>query len=439
MHRKLSKLLFAVLIILIAAPAHAETGDDDRFPYDSYCQTRGASRNNFAFGGKPVFLLTGMETHVPSPDLSLGSNYPIAVTRSYNSQTSYDSPLGYGWAINYDKRLYTYRDNSVTIRRKCGGKMRFQWIGPGYIGTTPDSGILIHNAGDGSFTYTDNNGETEKYDAQGRLISASDTKGNSLVFTYESPAKAFLWGLLPANLNQVTTNIVAYDYRLSRIAEQDAAGGLTGKAVDLHYDLSTGRLTDIVDSLGRTVFYTHDSIGNLLSVTGPNGNIVNAYNDANNNHLLTGIDEGGGGYANTYDTTGRVTRQVHGTGVIDFEYTDQYKKTKMTTTVKDSAGAVLNTQVRTVEFDQNGMTTRMTDAYGNVTAYVRDSNTWVLQESTADAATGATTTTAYAYDGKGNTLARTEAQGTPIEKTTGILRGRSKTAVQFNLMHPFTT
>ncbi len=405
---------------MMASSAHAVAYDDQDNPPDLFCQPGKTAGNNPAFGGKPISLLSGMETFAPSTDLTLGTLFPIRVTRSYNSRTSYDSPLGYGWAINYDKRLYTYPDNSITVRRECGGKKRFNFISPaGYIGQTGDTGTLVQNA-DGSFTYTDKYGETEKYDVQGRLISMADAKGNSLVFSYLADTRDFLWGLLPFNLDQNNPVIVAYDYHLSKIEEKDA-GNLTGVYVDFHYDSSTGRLTDITDSIGRTVRYDHDPIGNLKTVSGPNGNSIYGYTDPNNRrHLLTSIDEGQGAYENTYDpTTGRVTNQTHGTGEITFDYTIPYQKTTMTTLIRDSSNNLLNTQTRTVEFDSNGMAVKVTDSFGNVTTYLRDNNTtWILEEGHLDIATGITTTTAYEYDAKGNVLTKTEALGTAIEKTT---------------------
>jgi len=312
-----------------------------------------------------------------------------------------------------------YADNSVTVRRECGGKRRFTWYSPtgGYIGQTGDTGNLVQNV-DGTYTYTDKNGDKDTYDAKGRLMSMADAKGNSLVFTYRADTQDFLWGLLPFNVDQNTPLIVAYDYHLSRIEEKDASGNVTGKHVDLHYDGSTGRLTDITDSIGRTVSYGHDTIGNLTSASGLTTNSIYGYTDSTRNHLLTSIDEGNGAHINTYDTYGRVTKQTHGTGEIDFNYVTPYKKTTMTTLIRDSANNLLNTQTRTVEFDTNGMANKVTDTYGNVTTYVRDSNTtWILQEGHTDIVSGVTTSTAYTFDSKGNTLTRTEALGTAVQKT----------------------
>ncbi|MCK9420712.1 MAG: RHS domain-containing protein [Nitrospirae bacterium] len=418
MYRGVNRLLIPMLFILLTSVAYAGYEDLDS-PPDIICQTGNRSGNSLAYGGKPISLLSGMETYAPSTDLTLGNLFPITITRSYNSRISYDSPLGYGWAINYDKRLYTYPDNSVTVRRDCGGKKRFTWMSPsGYIGQTGDTGALVQNA-DGTHTYTDKNGDKDTYDTRGRLLRMADAKGNSLVFTYQADTRDFLYGLLPFNIDQSTSLIVAYDYHLSKIEEKDASDNATGKYVDLHYDGGTGRLTDITDGI-RTVSYGHDSIGNLTSVSGPNGNSIYGYTDPNNRrHLLTSIDEGQGAYENTYDTTGRVTKQTHGTGEIDFTYIIPYQKTTMTTLVMDSTNNLLNTRTRTVEFDTNGMAVKVTDTNGNITTYIRDnSTTWILEEGYTDIATGITTTTAYGYDAKGNVLTRTEAQGTAIEKTT---------------------
>jgi len=414
MLQRTCSLVVALLVLLFTTVAHAGYDGKDS-PPDLFCEQGKTAGSNPAFGGKPVSLFSGMETFAPSTDLTLGSLYPIRITRSYNSKTTYDSPLGYGWAINYDKRLYTYADNSATVRRECGKKYRFAWYSPsGFTSLSTDAGILVQNT-DGTYSYTDIYGEKEHYDSQGRLVSMVDTKGNALVFSYTAATRDFLFGLLPYNLDQSTSLIVAYDYHLSKIEEKDASGNLTGVRVDFHYDSGTGRLVDMTDSTGRTVSYDHDIIGNLISVAGLVGSSAYGYSNAGNYHLLTSIDEGSGVYVNTY-TAGKVTRQTHGMGIIDFEYLIPYQKTRMTTYIKDSSGSLLNTQTKTVEFDTNGVPVKVTDTFGNITTYVRESTTRIREEGHADIVTGITTTTAYTYDSNGNTLTKTEAVGTSLEK-----------------------
>ena len=150
----------------------------------------------------------------------------------------------------------------------------------------------------------------------------------------------------------------------------------------------------------------------------PSGSATYGYSGSTNKHLLTSIDEGQGVYENTYDSTGKVTRQTHGAGVIEFEYTTPYKKTKLTNTIKDNSGTVLNTQTRTVEFDSNGQPNKVTDTYGNVRVYTRDSYMLLTREEYWEN-TGSIDTpnlvlksaTDYTYDSKGNALTRTDSLG----------------------------
>ena len=421
MRRAMKNLPVFILFILLSSPVYAE----HLAPADQLCApvTGSGGDGKLAFGGKPVSLLSGIE-YFTRTELTVGSLFPITVTRSYDSSSGYDSPLGYGWALNYDKRLYTYPDGSITVRKECGGKTRFTWSIAGYSSSYAYGATLVQNA-DGTYTYTDKYGGKENYDIQGRLSSIDDPKGNKLIFTYSATTRDPLWGLLLTNIYQNSPLIVGYDYRLSRIAETDAAGAPTGKYVDLHYDFSTGRLTDIQDSTGRIASYTHDSIGNLTGVSSVNSSATYGYSDPNSKHLLTSVDEGQGTYVNTYDSTGRVTRQAHGTGIIDFAYTTPYKKTTLTTSIKDSAGNVLNTKTRIVEFDDNGVLFKATDVFGNVTNYTRDSNSWITREEYWEN-TGTVsapvlvlrTAMNFTYDTKGNMLTKTEAQGTAQEKTT---------------------
>jgi RHS repeat-associated protein len=402
------------MIILFLFASHARA-DQDTAP-DFTCDPGVESGSNFAFGGKPVSLVSGAETFSRT-DLSLGSLYPITIQRRYNSRSGYDSPLGYGWALNFDKRIYTYPDGSVTLRKECGWKIRFTWSAAGYLPSTGETGTLVQNV-DGSFLYTDKSGEKETYDPQGRLTSMADAKGNSLLLAYTGATRENLWGLLLANIDQTSPLIVAYDYHLSKIEEKDAAGALTGNWVALHYSAATGRLMDIQDNIGRIVSYTQDNIGNLTAASSPSGSAAYGYSGSTNKHLLTSIDEGQGAYENTYDSTGKVTRQTHGAGVIEFEYTTPYQKTKLTNTIKNSAGTVQNTQTRTVEFDSNGQPNKVTDTDGNVRNYTRDTNMLLTREEYWEN-TGSIDTpnlvlksaTDYTYDSKGNALTRTDFLG----------------------------
>ena len=134
--------------LLLASLSYAANSADTDFSTNEYCISSGPG-----FGGKPVNLRSGDETFTRT-DLTLGSLYAITINRTYSSASSYDSPVGYGWAINHDRRIYTYPDGSVTLRKECGWKRRFTWTVGGYLSPAGDTGILVQN-GDSSFTYTE--------------------------------------------------------------------------------------------------------------------------------------------------------------------------------------------------------------------------------------------------------------------------------------------
>lgn len=419
---------FVLVSFLVLLPSPSSALDQSSDPGEAEILSLNAQTGAFdkgidpAFAGKPVSLLSGSET-IRRTDLTLGSLFPIRVQRSYHGKSGYDSPLGYGWAHNYDKRLYTYPDGSVIIRKETGWKRKFTPSGNGYATPPGETGTLTRNPDD-SFTYAEKDESREEYDVKGRLAGITDRNGNSLVLAYESGTRSPLTGLLPANVDQSTPLVVAFDYRLSMITEVNASSQPTGAFVIFHYDATTGRLTGLTDTLGRNVTYEHDLIGNLVSVTTPALKSVYGYADTRNRHLITTIDEGEGLYINTYDNTWRVVKQTHGTGTIDFQYPTPYKKSKVTITVKDSSGTLLNTRTREVEFNDQGQPIIVTDSLGNQTRYTRNSRTWITREerweNTGTAASPVLvlmTANDYTYDDKGNMLTRTEAQGTGIEKT----------------------
>ncbi len=428
------------------------------------------------YAAEPIALVSGTESFERT-DLTIGKLYPIVIDRRYNSRSAYDSPLGYGWALNYFQRLYTYPDGSVTLRKECGVKKRPRWDAgsAAYVTTIPQdaqltftrtdycwdiydevlntwlhachmstvdtpqdkSSALAQNA-DGTYTITDKFGGKEEYDAQGRLVSKRAPNGNSLAFTYESVIWDPIFGLLRANIDQNTPLIVAYDYRLKKIEEKNASGQPTGAWVEFHYNSGSGWLSSITDSATRTVNYDHDPIGNLVSVSGPGGNAIYGYNSSSNKHLLTNIDEGQGEYVNTYDTRGRAIKQTHAGGETDITYTTPYINTAAKTIISDPSGATLHEQTRNVSFGKLGLVSQAIDADGNWKTYSRDGHGWITEEARYDSNNALLSRTTYSYDHwydctdisgyvsqchnagpeKGNLLAKIEAVGTAAERTT---------------------
>src|SRR5262245_51850097 len=380
---------------------------------------------NQGSGGKPVDLWNGREflTHT---DLELPGLVPIVIRRSYDSQAKFDSALGYGWALSYFMRLYEYTDSSVILRRDCGMRRSFVFAGGAYQTPIGESGVLVKFP-DGSWTYTEKSGDVKRFDAQGRLTAMVSRQGPYLGFSYDSRGKLPLIGLSPYAIDP-TPKEIAREHRLLRIDEFTATGSPTGRYVNFAYEETSGRLTGLSDSAGRTVTYGHDGIGNLTEVSLPEGGVLSyEYQDPLDPHNATLLTDSactscaGGAYVNTYDAQDRVIRQEHGTGVLRFTYVLPYAKTVMDEEVRDDQGTLLFTATTTTEFNPLGNPTKITDALGHQKVMVYDGAMNLTREERWENVNG-TPVLRYVeqrtYDTRGNLLTLTEAAGTPLQRVT---------------------
>jgi len=373
--------------------------------------------------GKPVSPLDGAE-RMHETELRLAGVYPIVITRDYDSSSTYDTPLGYGWAFGHDRRLFEYADGSVVIRSGCGHRDRYTFTGSAYV--TPTTGVRgqLRARADGSFVFAYYNGTFDYYDAEGRLVAEQDAQGNSHEILYIDntgdgrPDKFPLTGTSPTAVDPNLPMTVAYVYRVSRIQERSADGTLTGRRVNFAYDDATGRLVSITSDDGRLVTYSHDQAagatrGNLIEAAGPGNRVQTfAYADPQDAHNATTIQLGTGEtpYLNTYDAQGRVTVQMHGTGKLAFTYPVSRGRTVVTRTVTDPAETVLYTTQTTYEMDTDGFPTSTTDALGNQTRYSYNAAKNLTREEIWDKRTGALLqlkATNYGYDALGNRISAT--------------------------------
>jgi len=332
--------------------------------------------------GKPVAAYTGKEFHQVT-DLTVSGIFPIEVTRKYDSQSRYDSPMGYGWALLVDKRLFKYSDGSVVVRNDCGVRHKYLFSGGAYQTPIGTSNVLVENP-DGTFTVTRSEGGYEFYDLQGKLSAIQNAQGHRLEFSYETGGDSVadrlpLTGSSPFSLDPATPMVVSYDYQLEKIEERTADGTLTGNSVTFTYDPITGRLETATSNDGRVVTYVHDETttaknGNLITVNGLEGVIhTYLYDDTvgNDPHNLTSIDEGRGVYVNVYNTSDQVTQQTHNNNTLTFNYHNgSWSQRTVTETMRDATGTtVLNTLVIYYQFDIDGYPINTTRTLTDGTVY----------------------------------------------------------------------
>jgi RHS repeat-associated protein len=320
----------------------------------------------------PVSYWNGGES-LTETDMTVLGTLPILITRKYDSLSTYDSPLGYGWSFVHDRRLFEYPDSSVVVRYGCGNRDRYVLTAGSYVSPVGGmSATLTHNP-DGSWDLRYINGTRDQFDSQGRLLAHIHSSGNRHEYTYDPAGKLPLTGTSKASATPGQPAVVAQVFRLTRIDERAADGALTGRNVTFAYSSTTGRITSATANDGRSVSYTHDTTagltkGNLIEVTGLAGVVrTYAYADPLDEHNLTSITLAPGRtpIINTYNNQDRVTRQEEGTRRVDFNYQTPFTKTIVTRTVRDHSGLNPYSVVTSYDFDATGRITRITDALGH--------------------------------------------------------------------------
>lgn len=358
-------------------------GCSEANPGAQCCHARpccGANRSGYtaAAGSKPVSVVNGRE-FLERADLVVNGIYPIEMTRRYDSQSEYDSPLGYGWAWGFDLRLFEYPDaaGTVRIRNSCGYHYEFVWTGGDYVASDGRQETLTDDL-NGKYTLTLPRGRKARFNADGTLGALEDPVGNRLEMTYDPTGKVDLIGTSPYAVDPDAQMVVARPYLLTQITEVTIAGA-TGRAVTLAYDPNTKRLASITASDGRVVTYDHyhapgETKGNLRKVYGLGGIIETyTYTDPNDAHNLSSAQLGQDmtAWENEYDDQDRVVQQTYGDRVITLDYSTPLETT-VTRTIADEAGQPLPSAVAIYEYNTSGYLTKRIDALKNEFRYFRD-------------------------------------------------------------------
>jgi RHS repeat-associated protein len=377
-------------------------------------------------GGKPVDFWNGREflTHT---DLVVPGLVDITIRRSYDSQATFDSALGFGWALGYFTQLYEFTDGSVILRRDCGVRRPFLNVAGAYQTPVGENGTLVKEAA-GGWTYTERNGERKLFDQQGRLAAIVSPSGPHLVFQYDQLGKLPLIGVSPYATDS-TPKTVALNYRLLRIEERDRNGTPTGHFVTFAYDDTTGRLETVSDNSARTISYSHDGLGNLVDVALPGGaSLAYAYEDPRDPHNATTLSDSpcascaGGAYLNTYDAQDRVVRQERGMHALVITYDQPFVQTTVTEEIRDeTSGALVSSATTVWTFNGLGNPLSVIDPDGSKTVYNRDSLMNVVREErweNTPSGLALRDVELFSYDARGNLLTDTVAAGTAEARVT---------------------
>lgn len=323
-----------------------------------------------------VNLATGSLLQSEQLFAAKGSGLTAAISLAYDSLDSRIGPLGGKWSHSYDIALMENGDGTATLRE---GNVRslFVMTNGVYVAETGDYSSLVKTA-DNTFTLTLKDGTRKLFDAGGRIVSITDTNGNSLAFAHD--ASGNLATVIDA-AGRVTTFAYGADNRLTAIT--DPAGK------DYTFSYSGTYLAAVTWPDNSSWQYTYDAKGFMLTKTDPLGKVTTYTYDASH-RIATGTDTAGAKTV-VYPTA--------------------------TTTVRSSTLTGEDGGVWTYTYDShNGYLTQKTDPYGRVTSYTYDASRNRTRETLSDGSY-----TSYTYDAAGNMLTTTDPLGKTTTYTYNIL------------------
>jgi RHS repeat-associated protein len=261
---------------------------------------------------------------------------------------------------------------------------------------------------DGTWVRRMTDGTTIEYNEDGLMTARVDSNGNRAEYTYA--ADGLLSGVSdPANPNRGT--LFAY---------------------------TDGTLSSITEPSGRSTFFTVDANGDLVKMTDAGGNEWRYAYDANSKlsafasarGFVTTVDYGfAGQYLGTNNPDGTsITASIAGDiGLTDFELGLGTEATPEPSVAPEDRIATLQDakgNLYEMEVNEYGALIRVIDPIGRETRFVHDADNLVRQSIRdndgllPDGTAPATVTMLLDYDDRGNTISRTEAAGTTLERTT---------------------
>ncbi len=392
--------------------------------------------NQDAQRGNPCNTATGNKYQ--AEDDYRSTDTALSLTRHYNSQLAKDFNLGFGWTSSFHKRLEN-PGSAMQIRQATGRGELFACANGACAGD--GESILALTPDTTGYTLTHRDKSTERYDLNGKILSETNTQGQTTTYGYDTNG------------------------RLATVTDP------FGHALTFGYD-ANNHVATVTDPAGNLIGYTYDSNNNLTRVNYPDNTAkIYYYEDLNNLHGLTGIAFVDSNNVTTrhstyvYDaTTGKAIRTEHAqtdNGASQEKFTLAYNSDTQTTVtdpvnmnevmtfvanlgVKNLTLKVNQSDSKSVQqaFNSNNKLTCRKDEEGHVAAYTynpTNQRTGMTEGLTGDCsnppasttATNVTRTTAYQY-------VSTTLDLPAVITSPSVYSGQSKTTtIQYtDVVHP---
>jgi YD repeat-containing protein len=313
-------------------------------------------------------------------DISVSARgFDLELIRAFNTlRCDQDGPFGHGWSFNYGLHLsFQDGDNQVTVHGADGSAHTYTYSATldAYVPPTGVHQRLTSEGTGGAGTrwalWTQDNTRST-FDANGRLLTVTDTNGNQLTFTYSGD-------------------------KLTQVRDD------SGLALTLEYN--GAHVSRVEDPMGRHIDYAYDSAGNLTQVTDAMGYVtLYGYGNAYGDHSMAW-------YANPlgqtlfflYDGAARVTDIWYAEGQ-ERSHLSPFRLFNLRYTGQETVVTNARGHATTIAFGPHGEPVRFVNPMGDTSlrAWDADLNRVGVTDFRGNA-------TRYAYDTYGNRVQRTDA------------------------------
>jgi RHS repeat-associated protein len=341
--------------------------------------------------GKPVDVASGDMYHEMT-DLRVQGPLPIEFTRRYDSRSTYDGPMGFGWQHSFSVRLEPGGTGQEVLVDREARRIYFAKVASGAWDENRGEHLILTQPGSPAWRITDKGQMKWEFDSGGRLTKITDRNNNVLLLGYTG------------------TNLTSIGQDINGDATADRAVTLTyyGTVPDRIHTITAG---------GRTVTYTYNAggNGNLERVDYSDGNFATyEYTDSGGIHRLTAAKDAFTHVieAHGYDGGGRVNATNSDSG--NYAYTLTYDSATQTTVTNSlGVGTVYSIDAfKGIVAQRTGPGCASCGDGGATTTFLYDA--FRNPTSITD---GRGVITEMTYDGKGNVMTRKEAKGTARERT----------------------
>jgi len=243
--------------------------------------------------------------------------------------------------------------------------------------------------------------ESYTYDAAGNMLTRTDFNGRTTTYTYNAVNRLLSKTADPYFVqNHIGAASVSYTYNAQ--GQRSTMTDASGTTFYLAYD-NNGHLTQAQGPSGIRLFYNYDAAGNLKQFGGTN-NVNYSYDALNRMTSMSFSDRTGTFHTASYgyDNVGNLQTVTYPNGVVhNYSYNNRNRLTNLGVngTVNGAPGAIAS---YTYTLDAAGHRTGVTELSGRTVSYGYDNLYRLTSETIASDPGGMNGAVSYTYDPVGN-------------------------------------